>query len=212
MALKHEDAGTLAALRRACGQRFVESRNCQSFASISRRPADFLTVTLAAQYPTEAIRTGKHQHKYPYRGSIGAAWARYCREANPEQDPGTFYVQRQKALVRGESPARPPNPHERFRTILDAELEIDGRGELAYRLRGLVRMCVAADVPIDMIQLALDLRAWRTASRNVQERWARAFYGRSQTMESDETQHGSSDVEEAEGQTGDKNVEESHAD
>lgn len=175
--LRHEDTGTLAALRRACGQRVAESRNDQWFASISGRPSDFLTVTLAAQYATDAIRAGRHQHTYPYKGSIGAAWARYCRERDAEQDPATFYRRRQDTLARGEDPPRPPTIHERFRTLLDAELEIDASGDLAYRLRGLVRMCVAADVPIDVIQLTYDLRAWRAESRYVQERWARAFYG-----------------------------------
>ena len=69
-----------------------------------------------------------------------------------------------------------PSIHERFRTILDAELEVDGTGQLAYRLRGLVRMLVAEDIPIDIIQLAYDLRGWRAESCNVQERWAKAFY------------------------------------
>jgi len=176
--LKHQDTGTLAALRRACGQRFAESRNCQDFASVSTRPADFLTATLAAQYSAAQIQGGKHHTTYKGRGSIGAAWARYCRERGPEQDPATFYRRRQDALTRGQDPARPPSIsiHERFRTLLDAELELDGTGELAYRLRGLVRMLVAEDIPIDVIQLAHDLRGWRAESRYVQERWAKAFY------------------------------------
>lgn len=74
------------------------------------------------------------------------------------------------------NPSNVPNIHERFRTLLDADLELDGTGELAYRLRGLVRMLVAEDIPIDVIQLAHDLRGWRAESRYVQERWAKAFY------------------------------------
>jgi CRISPR type I-E-associated protein CasB/Cse2 len=66
--------------------------------------------------------------------------------------------------------------HERFRTLLDAELVVDGTGELAHRLCGLVRMLVAGEVPIDVIQLAHDLRGWRADNRYVQERWAKAFY------------------------------------
>ena len=72
--LKHEDTGKLAALRRACGQRLVESRNCQWFTSISTYPADFLTATLAAQYSAEKIRNDRG---WPFRGkgNIGMAWA-----------------------------------------------------------------------------------------------------------------------------------------
>jgi CRISPR type I-E-associated protein CasB/Cse2 len=189
--LNHQDTGALAALRRACGQRLAESRNCQDFASVSTRPADFLTVTLAAQYSAAQIQGGKHHTTYKGRGSIGAAWARYCRERGPEQDPATFYRRRQDALARGQDLPRPPSIHERFRTLLDAELELNGTGEFAHRLRGLVRMLVAQDIPIDVIQLAYDLRGWRAESRYVQERWAAAFYsppsgGKSATEASDE--------------------------
>ena len=174
--LKHEDTGTLAALRRACGQRLAESRNCQAFVSVSTRPSDFLTATLTAQYSAAQIQGGKHHTTYKGRGSIGAAWARFCRKRDPEQDPATFYRRRQDALAKGQNPPRPPSIHERFRTLLDAELEMDGTGEIAYRLRGLVRMLVAEDIPIDIIQLAYDLRGWRAENRYVQERWAKAFY------------------------------------
>lgn len=175
-ALKYENPGTLASLRRACGQRLAASRNCQWFASISTRPADFLTVTLAAQYTTAQIRSGKHHFQYEHRGSIGAAWARYCRESDQEKDPVIFYRRRQEDLEKGRPPKSPPSIHERFRTLLDAELELDGTGELSHRLRGLVRMLVSKEIPIDVAQLAGDLRGWRAESRYVQERWANAFY------------------------------------
>jgi len=174
--LKHEDTGNLAALRRACGQRLAASRNCQWFASISTRSADFLTATLVAQYSTTQIQRGKHLIIYERRGSIGAAWARYCRERDREEDPATFYLRRQKALVKGQDPPKPPSIHERFRTILDAELEMDGTGELVHRLGGLMRMLVARDIPVDCIQLAQDIRGWRAENRYVQECWAKAFY------------------------------------
>lgn len=174
--LKYEDNGTLAALRRACGQRLAESRNCQWFASVSTRPDDFLTVTLAAQYSAAQIQAGKHHATYEHHGSIGAAWARYCRDSDPEKDPATFYRRRQEDLEKGGKLKLPPSIHERFRTLLDTELELDGTGELAHRLRGIVRMLVASDIPIDVIQLAHDLRGWRAESRYVQKYWARAFY------------------------------------
>ncbi len=188
--LKCEDTGTLAALRRACEKRLAESRNCQWFASVSTHPADFLTATLIAQYPTAKIKSGQHHYKYKHRGSIGAAWARYCRESDSDKDPAIVYRNRQDALEKGKTPKPPPNIHERFRTLLDAELKRDGTGELTHRLYGLVRMLVTAEVPIDAIQLAYDLRNWRAESRFIQERWARAFYSSSkdkdEAMESNE--------------------------
>jgi CRISPR type I-E-associated protein CasB/Cse2 len=210
--LKHEDTGTLAALRRACGQRLGESRNCQHFASISRRPADFLAATLAAQYSAIQIDAGRHHVRYDRRGSIGAAWARYCRERDNDHDPAKFYARRQEALAKGQDAQRPPGIHERFRTLLDAELELDGTGELAYRLRGLVRMCVAADVPIDVVQLAHDLRGWRAESRYVQERWARAFYGQPRQAADDQTQPLDSETEQEQDQPKADSENQSHAD
>jgi CRISPR type I-E-associated protein CasB/Cse2 len=173
--LKHESTGILAALRRACGQRLVESRNCQWFASISRRPQDFLTATLAAQYSSEKIRNDK---RWPFKrmGNVGVAWAEYCRRLKKKDDPAAFYPRRQNDLESGRAPDNIPSSHERFRTLLDAELERDGTGELAYRLRGLVRLLVAEDIPIDIIQLAYDLRGWRAETRCVQKHWAEAFY------------------------------------
>lgn len=174
--LAHFDSGLIAAYRRACGQRLAASRGCQEFFNHLVLPVDFLTVTLVAQYPTDKIARNEHHKSYGNKGSIGAAWAAYCRYRNVEEDPHTFYRRRQEALERGSDPPNVPSVHERFRTVLDAELELDGTGELAYRLRGLIRMLVAEDIPIDAIQLARDLRGWRSASRAVQERWAKAFY------------------------------------
>lgn len=200
-ALGNESSGKLAAFRRACGQRLSESRNCQDFVAISARPADFLTVTLVAQYPTDNIRNGRHQHAYPNKGSIGAAWARYCRERDPEQDPVTFYCKRQEALVKGQDLPRSPSIHERFRTLLDSDIELDGAGELAHRLRGVLRMLVADEVPIDIFQLARDMRGWRSESRYVQKCWAKAFYGspvgaKEETTESDAHENGQEEPEE----------------
>lgn len=209
--LKHEDTGTLAALRRACGQRLAESRNCQDFASVSTNAPDFLTVTLVAQHSALQIKAGKHHTTYKRRGSIGAAWARYCRDRDPDKDPATFYHRRQEALARGQHPPRPPSIHERFRTLLDAALEVDGTGELAYRLRGLVRMLVAEDIPIDVVQLARDLRGWRADNRYVQENWAKAFYApprgaATPAKESEEPESSDDEQEETIGEESDTHV------
>jgi CRISPR type I-E-associated protein CasB/Cse2 len=209
--LKHEDTGTLAALRRACGQRLAESRNCQDFASVSTRPADFLTVTLAAQHSSDTIKKG---NRWPYKGkgNIGAAWAEYCRKQKKDADPVIFYRKRQDELAKGRTPANIPTIHERFRTLLDAELDRDGTGELAYRLRGLVRMCVAAEVPIDVIQLAHDLRGWRAENRYVQERWAKAFYGQPWQVADDQGKPANSETDEQITQTDEEKENETHAD
>jgi|GEM_PF-4436495 len=174
--LANHDTGQISAYRRACGQRCVESRGCQDFLNVSSRPADFLTLTLVAQYSSDSIKSKRHAKKYENKGSIGAAWAAYCKSRNAEDEPYVFYRRRQEALAKGQRPPNVPSIHERFRTLLDADLGLDGTGELAHRLRGLVRMLVAGEIPIDVIQLAQDLRGWRADSRYVQEQWAKAFY------------------------------------
>jgi len=197
-ALRREDVGTLAALRRACGHRLAESRGCHEFAYVSSRPVDFLIVTLAAQYSAETIKRvelnsshGSGRTNWPFRheGSIGAAWSRYCRERIKKDDPATFYSNRQADLAGGRPLATIPSSHERFRTVLDAQLDLDGGGELAYRLRGMVRMLVATSVPFDVIQLAHDLRCWRAESRYVQESWAKAFYAPPRERKPDKPSH-----------------------
>ncbi len=188
ISLKHEDLGTLARLRRACGERWPGPcpEQAQFPGAGPKLAVDFLSLTLACQYKSETIKSsglpstkkpGQRAH-WPFKeeGNIGAAWAAYCKSRSAEDDPHAFYKRRQDALEKGNSPPNVPSIHERFRTLLDAELELDGTGELAYRLRGLVRMLVAEDIPIDVIQLAHDLRGWRAESRDVQERWAKAFY------------------------------------
>lgn len=207
------DTGQIAAYRRACGQPLAESKGCQDFAAVSTRPADFLTVTLAAQYSSKKIQGKKHHRHYDRKGSIGAAWAAYCKSRNSEDDPHAFYRRRQESLASGQSPPNVPSIHERFRTLLDADLELDGTGELAYRLRGLVRMLEAEDIPIDVIQLAYDLRAWRAESGCVQERWAKAFYAPPYERSSADADSGSGDdATDDEPQVEDQEEEEDNAD
>lgn len=194
-ALNHENNGTLARYRRACGERWPgPCPELGQFGEPGRKLAiDFLTLSLATQYKSETIkksglpsshRSGKRS-KWPFKGegNFGTAWAAYCRIKEKQKDPHTFYKNRQKALAAGHATENIPSIHERFRRLLDAEIELDGTGELAQRLRGMVRMLVSADIPLDVIQLAHDLRRWRAESRYIQERWARAFYAPPKTQD-----------------------------
>lgn len=68
----------------------------------------------------------------------------------------------------------------RFRILLDAEFDmVDGKpagGELAFRLRQLVRLTAAHEVGIDWPQLLMDLCAWSHPNKPVRKAWARSFY------------------------------------
>ena len=69
----------------------------------------------------------------------------------------------------------------RFRILLDSEFElVDGwkpaGGELAYRLRQMVKLAASREVGLDWAQLLLDLRRWNMPGKPVQRRWAESFY------------------------------------
>jgi CRISPR system Cascade subunit CasB len=55
--------------------------------------------------------------------------------------------------------------------------------DLPEHLRAIVALLRGADVPIDWNQLAYDLLAWNFASRDVQRRWASAFWWQAERSE-----------------------------
>lgn len=69
----------------------------------------------------------------------------------------------------------------RFRILLDAQFDLvegyrPGGGELAYRLRQMVKLAAAKEVGVDWPQLLLDLRNWNRPDKRVQRKWAESFY------------------------------------
>ncbi len=67
----------------------------------------------------------------------------------------------------------------RFGLLLDAEFDLAGTNELAFRLRQMVRQVLsknADEIGIDWPQMLSDLKYWGHADKFVQKRWARAFY------------------------------------
>lgn len=59
----------------------------------------------------------------------------------------------------------------RFISLLDAHPD-----DLPYRLRQAVALAKSHDAPVNWFQLLEDLLHWRTGSRYVQQRWARAYW------------------------------------
>jgi len=59
----------------------------------------------------------------------------------------------------------------RFVALLDAHPD-----DVPYRLRQAVALAKSNDVPVNWFQLLEDLLHWRTDSRYVQQRWARAYW------------------------------------
>jgi CRISPR system Cascade subunit CasB len=69
----------------------------------------------------------------------------------------------------------------RFNVLLDAQFDLvedwkPGGGELAFRLRQLIRLAASKEVGIDWVQLVRDLKRWGDPEKRVQKRWASAFY------------------------------------
>jgi CRISPR system Cascade subunit CasB len=83
------------------------------------------------------------------RGNLGHA-LRHAKTNHPEREKGF---------------------DRRFEVLLDAD-----ETQIPFRLRQIVRLIDAADVPINWPQLLQDLLYWNHRKRFVQENWARAYY------------------------------------
>jgi len=160
-----QDKGKAAALRRAAGDSLGEARNVRWFFALtgetsSERKSDdpryeeilFLVATLFA-HDKSAI-----EKKHRFRGDLGTTLA---------------HVRGKGGRVSGDN----QDPVERrLRVLLDSDLDPYGGGELAYRLRQIVRYVFSQGGAIDWPQLLVDLRQWDWMGKPVQKRWARNFY------------------------------------
>jgi CRISPR system Cascade subunit CasB len=76
----------------------------------------------------------------------------------------------------GDTPEKhTPGIERRFVALLDADAE-----DVGEHLRSLVALLAGAGAPVDWQQLLDDLRFWHADRRDVQRRWARAYWGASQ--------------------------------
>ncbi len=147
------EAGELAMLRRGCGERDPVEGRCPWLVGLSYGVASeanaFLIASLLAQYKTTDIRAGHHH----IEGNFGVTWKLATTTSDSE------------SLKR------------RFHILLDAEYDPrNGDGDLPYRLRQMVRYAVSKGVGIDWATLLTDLKFWNQPEKNVQKRWARAFF------------------------------------
>ncbi|MEX2755946.1 MAG: type I-E CRISPR-associated protein Cse2/CasB [Candidatus Sigynarchaeota archaeon] len=62
----------------------------------------------------------------------------------------------------------------RFSALLESSIET---GELAYRLRQLVRLAASKEIGVNWGTLLDDLLWWGHEAKRVQKRWARSYYG-----------------------------------
>ncbi len=85
--------------------------------------------------------------------------------------------------------SRDPKDFRRFHILLDAEFDrvhdpdqpdspwAEGGGELAFRLRQMVKLMASKNVGIDWAELLVDLCSWSHPNRRIQKKWARSFFG-----------------------------------
>ena len=77
-----------------------------------------------------------------------------------------------------------PKDFRRFHILLDADFEriydaddeafpwAEGGGEMAFRLRQMVKLMASKDVGVDWPELLVDLCSWSTSNRRIQKKWA----------------------------------------
>jgi len=82
-----------------------------------------------------------------------------------------------------------PKEFRRFHILIDAEFEqvydrddpeeawSSGGGQLAYRVRQIVKLMASNGIGIDWAELLVDLCHWSDSNRQVQKKWARTFFG-----------------------------------
>ena len=82
-----------------------------------------------------------------------------------------------------------PKEFRRFHILIDAEFEqvydrddpdepwSSGGGQLAYRLRQMVKLLASNGIGIDWAELLVDLCHWSDPNRQIQKKWARTFFG-----------------------------------
>jgi CRISPR type I-E-associated protein CasB/Cse2 len=142
--------GELAALRRSAGRTLAEARGMAWFYRLLD-PRDRANPEVAF-----LVATLMGLNDRPGVGNLGESMRRLAAAHRPEA------VERQ------------------FRLLLDSQSRFaDGRrpggGELAYRLRRLVKLAASKGIGFDWARLLVDLRQWMHPDRRVQRRWAESF-------------------------------------
>jgi CRISPR system Cascade subunit CasB len=99
--------------------------------------------------------------------------------------PGDFGLILRQAV----SSASEEGMKRRFRILLDATFDRiydpfneavswqDGGGELAYRLRQMVKLLASKNLGVDWAELLVDLCRWSHPEKRVQKKWARSYFG-----------------------------------
>lgn len=133
-------------------------------------------------------RPGEAPEMFPYVVPYIASWL-------PRQRQDDCFLVASLFAFHPHLWAHPDNPRAHAPTNLGASLRLlssytqgssiekrftamlnSGREDLPERLRHAVSLLKSHDIPVDWLQLLLDLRGWDWESRRIQRDWARAFW------------------------------------
>ncbi|MHB0999621.1 MAG: type I-E CRISPR-associated protein Cse2/CasB [Armatimonadota bacterium] len=153
--LKKLDKGQLAQLKRNAGNPVSEARGISWFYGL-----------LESFHVKE-----REENLYLLIASL-MAMDKNALSDNPRSFSGNFG----KTMLQVKKDSSGDGIDRRFGILLDAQFDNTGSGELAFRLRQMVRMVLSKGVGIDWSQLLYDLRRWDSADKWVQKKWARAYY------------------------------------
>lgn len=156
--LRERDRGAMAALRRNAGETLEDARGVawmhgRLYRELRRKNDEmyFLVATLFDWNRKRSIGGG----------DVGVTMRLLAQEAGEE------------AIER------------RFLALLDAEFDDihdaqdgfkKGGGELAFRLRQMVKLAASSEIGLNWAVLLADLCCWNTPGKPVQKKWARNFY------------------------------------
>ena len=162
--LKTYRRGEYVALKRNAGNTIAESRGCMAIFELLNRDAPardeeiyFLVATLIGH------------NELPATGNMGDSMRRLYPPAKPTEPIG--------------------GGEKRLLILLDSRFDQDfgkpAGGEMAFRLRTLIRLLSTKGVGVNFAELLVDLCDWDEEDRRVQKRWAYNYYG--QTTVSEQT-------------------------
>jgi CRISPR type I-E-associated protein CasB/Cse2 len=153
-ALKELERGERAMLRRNAGETIASSRDVMGLfyrilpPGMSKRDEEvcFLVATMFAL-----------NHRYCHEGDFGTTMA----------------------AVRAKTSSA--SLDRRVAVLLDSEFDMiggsqPGGGEMAYRLRHLVKLAAGQEVGVDWEELLEDLSWWGSESRRARKKWARSYF------------------------------------
>lgn len=166
MKLKENDRGAFTALKRAAGTDIALSRQGAIAAFYKILPYPLMNSKKEEIYFIVATLYG-HNDEYHFTGNFGESLSLIKNKFDSD------------SLDR------------RVTGLLDSNFEptkyrIIKGGELAYKLRQLVKLSKSKEVGINWLQFLKDLKNWNHPEKFVQKKWAQNYFGYKKKIENNE--------------------------